>query len=136
MKDFSSQAVIFDLMQRGFTSWPLYTMILAFGQLLGFSAFQLALLDSREQNQGYNSLITGSVFIIGSLFWWKVYRHFASVVVLTIPFIVYALAFGLFLVSNLPVMSYSFKWIADRIALWMYTFASSSGAFYFVLNFG
>ena len=122
--------------QKGSKDWPLYTLILAFGQLLGFSSIQLILLDSREQQLSTNTFATGSVFILGTLVWWALYRSFPSRHVLYIPFIIYSAAFVLFFTSSLSVVSLHVSWWADRFALWLYTFASSSGCFYFTLNFG
>lgn len=128
---------LFNLMQAGFNSWPLYTLILSFGQLLGFSVFQLVLLDSDEENPSMNYFITGSVYILGTLFFWSLYRKFPSIVVLTTPFVLYTLSFILLLLrSSIPGLSLQIRFIMDRVALWLYSFTSASGAFYFVLNFG
>ncbi len=128
---------LFNLMQSGFKSWPLYTIILSLGQLLGFSVFQLVLLDSVEENSDMNYFVTGSMYIAGTLFFWSLYRKFPSIVVLTTPFVLYTLSFVLLLLrSSVPGLPMHIRFVMDRIALWLYSFTSASGAFYFVLNFG
>ena len=125
--------VFLQMSQKGLFGWPLYTLFLCLGQLLGVSAFQLGIFDNSEDLKHSQSIIVG-VYIFASIFWWKLYRHFPSFVTLTVPFLFYSCSFML-LTLSIFLKVQSGHWI-KHVAVWLYTFASSSGSFYFSLNFG
>jgi alpha-1,3-glucan synthase len=62
------------MMQKGPFTWPIYSMILAFGQLLGFSAFQVAMISNNDFNEDWVTYVTAAFYVTGSLVWWIIYR--------------------------------------------------------------
>ena len=68
------KGVIYEIMQKGPFTWPLYSLILAFGQLLGFSAFQVAMVSNNDFNDDWVTYVTAAFYITGSWVWWIIYR--------------------------------------------------------------
>jgi alpha-1,3-glucan synthase len=112
--------------------WPVYTFLLAIGQLMSASAFQLVLLTGSWTTSDMEFNAIGIVFIFATILWWIIYRNFSSVYVCSLPMLFFA--FSLFL-AGLPVGGLNSLWV-KRFAVWSYTFASGAGSLYFTLNFG
>jgi alpha-1,3-glucan synthase len=70
-----------------------------------------------------------------SVFWWIGFRMFKSLYVLTVPFAVYGLAFFILSLSPFVGDIHTRGWVQD-VATGFYAAASSSGSFFFALNFG
>ncbi|KAI9206635.1 glycoside hydrolase family 13 and glycosyltransferase family 5 domain-containing protein [Polychytrium aggregatum] len=121
--------------------WPVYTIMLMFGQLVAASAFQLVLLTNSLVSPQVDMYITAGTFLIGTVVWWVVYRRFPPKIVLTIPFYVYSISMLLLIAYTvmmllMPVPTDTLATYAvQRVAVCFYTFASASGPFYFTMNF-
>ena len=123
------------LAMRGL-GWPVYTILLALGQVLAANTYQLTLLAGTTTTAS-DIYILNSVFIAMSLVWYYMYRRFQAIYVVSIPFAFYGLAFTL---VGLPHISS----VADRhgskaitkIAAILYASGSASGSLFFALNFG
>ena len=76
-----------------------------------------------------------SIYLLFSIIWWSVFRSFQSKWVLTAPFACYGLAFFLLGLAPYAPTETGRGWI-QNVATGIYAAASSSGAFYFSLNFG
>ena len=72
----ATKGKLYETMQKGPLKWPLYTIILGFGQLLGFSVFQVALFNTEELNHKWVMFLTACIYIMGSTFWWALYWYF------------------------------------------------------------
>lgn len=75
-----------------------------------------------------------SIYIAMSLVWWLLFRSFKSVYILAAPFMFYGLTFFLLALAPLLESARSARWL-QNIATANYAAASSSGGFYFALNF-
>jgi alpha-1,3-glucan synthase len=122
-------------MLRKVFDWPVYTLILAFGQILAANSYQISLLNG-EQGQTASMLYTiASIYGATSILWWVAFRRLKSVWVLSTPFAVYGVAFIFAgcapFASSIPTRG----WL-QNIASGVYAAAASSGSMFFALNFG
>ena len=124
------------LMLRKVFDWPVYTIILALGQILGANSYQISLLNG-EQGQRASMLYTiASIYGGMSVVWWFAFRRFKSVWILSAAFAVYGVAF--IFVGCAPFAKDSFLtrgWLQNT-ASGLYAAAASSGSMFFALNFG
>lgn len=122
-------------MLRKLFDWPVYTIILALGQILGANSYQISLLNG-EQGQTASMLYTiASIYAGSSVLWWIAFRRFPSVWVLSTPFAVYGSAFIFAGCAPFASSIYARGWL-QKTASGLYAAASSSGSMYFALNFG
>ncbi|KAM7188085.1 family 5 putative glycoside hydrolase family 13/Glycosyltransferase [Rhypophila sp. PSN 637] len=122
-------------MLRKIFDWPVYTIILAFGQILAANSYQISLLNG-EQGQTAGTLYTiSSIYGASSIIWWMAFRRVQSVWVLSLPFVIYGMAF---IFAGCAPFAYSAagRYWVQNTASGMYAFAASSGSMYFALNFG
>lgn len=122
-------------MLRKLFDWPVYTLILAFGQILAANSYQISLLNG-QQGQTASMLYTiCSIYAVSSVGWWVAFRQLKSVWVLSIPFAVYGLAF--IFAGCAPFASeFNTRGWLQNTASGFYAAASSSGSMFFALNFG
>ncbi|KAK3385701.1 hypothetical protein B0H63DRAFT_501483 [Podospora didyma] len=122
-------------MLRKIFDWPVYTLILAFGQILAANSYQISLLNG-EQGQTASMLYTiASIYAGTSVLWWIAFRQFKSVWVLSTPFAVYGAAFVFAGCAPFSSSVFARGWL-QNIGSGFYAAASSSGSMYFALNFG
>ncbi|KAK4466054.1 family 5 putative glycoside hydrolase family 13/Glycosyltransferase [Cladorrhinum samala] len=122
-------------MLRKFFDWPVYTIILAFGQILAANSYQISLLNG-EQGQTAGTLYTiASIYAVTSILWWVGFRNFKSVYVLSTPFAIYGLAFLFVGCAPFAKTNFARGWVQNT-ASGLYAAASSSGSMFFALNFG
>ncbi|EPX72019.1 alpha-1,3-glucan synthase [Schizosaccharomyces octosporus yFS286] len=115
--------------------WPLYAIFLALGQILSISSFHLSLLSGFERNHIASLYVVNGIFILSTFFWWGLYRNFASIHCLSLPFTVYGLAFSMTGISSMPFIPFTTRGWLSYGATWIYAIAASSGPLYFTLNF-
>jgi alpha-1,3-glucan synthase len=89
-----------------------------------------------EVGQSAEKLYTiASIYLVTSILWWLLFRRFKSLYVLSTPFVFYGMAF--FFIGITPfVHSYNGRAWVQNVATGFYATASSSGSFFFALNFG
>ena len=116
--------------------WPLYTILLALGQIMGANSYQITLLSGpRGQNEEKFYIVSG-IYLAASVFWWVCYRTVKSVHLLSAPFLLYGVSLLLLGTSPfLPAAGLALPRLQDA-ATALYTIASASGSLYFALNFG
>ncbi|GJJ12099.1 hypothetical protein Clacol_006340 [Clathrus columnatus] len=123
-------------LQRRIGGWPLYAVILALGQMLGATSFQITLLSGQNWQDNLQLYVLGAVFLVASAIWYTLFRLKPSVYVLSLPWIFYGLAFFFI---GLPTLSTAFngsRKIITDLATWSYAVASAASFLYFGLNFG
>lgn len=124
-------------MAREIKGWPVYAIILALGQMLGATSFQITLLSGQNYQGDMQLYVLGCVFFVASLVWYTLFRLKPSVWVLSYPWIFYGMAF--FLVG-VPSITDSFSMLTHdmitSIATWCYAVASAAAFLFFGLNFG
>ncbi|KAG7294144.1 hypothetical protein NEMBOFW57_004212 [Staphylotrichum longicolle] len=122
-------------MLRKVFDWPVYTLILAFGQILAANSYQISLLNG-EQGQTAGMLYTiASIYGGTSILWWIAFRRLKSVWVLSTPFAIYGVAF-IFAGSAPFASSVVARGWLQNVASGFYAAAASSGSMFFALNFG
>ncbi|WBW73643.1 cell wall alpha-1,3-glucan synthase Mok11 [Schizosaccharomyces osmophilus] len=123
------------LLQHQILGWPLYTVILALGQILAVTSFQLSLLSgSSEQSVSFLYVVCG-IYVASTFFWYTMHCLIPSVHCLALPFVIYGLAFFFVGLVSFENLGGSRIWLA-RLATCTYAAASGSQALYFSLNFG
>lgn len=125
------------ILAREYKGWPLYSIILALGQMLGATSFQITLLSGHNYQRDLELYVLGCVFFAASLVWYSLFRFKPSIYVLSYPWAFYGLAFFLI---GVPSISDSFSPlthdILTNVATWSYAIASAAGFLFFGLNFG
>lgn len=122
-------------MQYRIGDWPMYSFFLALGQIVAANSYQITLLSGTIGETADKLYITASIYLATSALWWMLFRSVKSVYVLTIPFLLYSLAFLLLGVAPFAHTASARGWIQNA-ATGIYATASSSGSLYFALNFG
>lgn len=115
--------------------WPVYTLFLAFGQIISANSYQVTLLTGTVGESADKLYAVASIYLVTSIIWWILYRRIASVYVLSSPFAFYGLAFLLLGIAPFVQNGSTRFWI-QNVATGLYATASSSGALFFSLNFG
>lgn len=122
-------------MQKKIGDWPLYTIILAFGQIIAINSYQVTLLTGSIGESSTKLYSIASVYLVASCIWWILYRTLKSVYVLALPWFFYGLAFLLIGMGPASHNAHSWAWI-DNMATAFYAIAASSGSLFFGINFG
>ncbi|KIK71072.1 glycosyltransferase family 5 protein [Collybiopsis luxurians FD-317 M1] len=123
-------------MAREIGGWPLYTIVIALGQTLCATSFQITLLTGHNWQSSVQLYIIGGIFLAASLVWYPLFRLRPSIYVLSAPWIFFGLAFFLI---GLPSVSSSLNGahkVLSNLATWSYAVASAAGFLFFGLNFG
>ncbi|KAI9612355.1 hypothetical protein KEM48_004086 [Puccinia striiformis f. sp. tritici PST-130] len=125
-------------LQKRVFGWPIYTILLAAGQVLGATSFQLSLLSGTSSNGSFDFYVIGAVNILGSISWYWLSRRKPATWSLSMPWIFFGLAF---VFIGLPSLSENLKQYFRRhplavAASGFYSFASSAGFLFFSSNFG
>ncbi|RDH31235.1 alpha-1,3-glucan synthase [Aspergillus welwitschiae] len=115
--------------------WPLYSIVLAIGQILALNSYQITLLNGEIGETAEKLYILASIYLASSIIWWMIFRLVPSVYVLTIPYLLYGLAFLFVGIAGPISNSISQTWM-QNVGTGLYSFASSSGSIFFALNFG
>jgi alpha-1,3-glucan synthase len=124
------------ILSREIGGWPLYTLIIAFSQMLSATSFQITLLGGSNSETNLQLYVLGAVFLAASSVWYALFRYKPSVYILSFPWIFFAIAF--FLVG-LPSVSSALTPARDALssaATWSYAVASAAAFGFFGLNFG
>lgn len=123
-------------MSREIGGWPLYTIVIAAGQMLSATSFQITLLSGQNWQTDLQLYVLGGVFLAASSVWYVLFRYKPSVYVLSSPWLFFALAFFFI---GLPSVSSVFHGVHDiltSLATWCYAVASAAAFLFFGLNFG
>ncbi|KAI9890686.1 MAG: Cell wall alpha-1,3-glucan synthase ags1 [Vezdaea aestivalis] len=115
--------------------WPLYSFLLAFGQIIAANSYQITLLTGEIGQTAHKLYVVASIFFIASVLWWGLYRIAKSMYVLSLPFFFYGVAF--LLIGLTPwIHDYRVTGWVQNVATGFYAFGSASGSFFFGLNWG
>ncbi|KAK4213133.1 alpha-1,3-glucan synthase [Rhypophila decipiens] len=124
------------LLQRRLGEWPIYAILLAFGQIIASNSYQITLLTGELGQSAERLYIVASIYLATSIMWGVMSRYTSALYPLTLPWIFYGLAF--LLIGIAPFFSATGggtrAWISN-IATGLYATASSSGAIFFAFNF-
>lgn len=115
--------------------WPIYSFLLALGQIISVSSYQIVLLTGETTQTPEKLYMVAGMYMGMSIVWWVMVQYFKSVYALSAPWFFYGLAF--LLIGIAPFIP---DWrVANRVedaATCFYAAGASSGALSFALNFG
>ncbi|KAK0793196.1 hypothetical protein LTR02_014660 [Friedmanniomyces endolithicus] len=115
--------------------WPLYSLLLALGQILAANSYQITLLTGQLGESATQLYVIASIYLVTTLVWWYLFRRVALRWAMALPFLFYGL--GFFLLAFAPYSaSVSTRGWVQHVATAMYAIASSAGSLYFSQNFG
>ncbi|MBW0476037.1 hypothetical protein O181_015752 [Austropuccinia psidii MF-1] len=125
-------------LQNQLLGWPIYTIILAIGQIMSATSFQLSLLNGTSTRSSVDLYVIGAANIFGSIFWYRFNYLRPAIWSLSAPWIFFGLAFVL---VGLPSLSNTLKIYSVRhpltlVASSFYSIASAAGFLFFSSNFG
>ncbi|KAL4253159.1 glycosyltransferase group 1 family protein [Abortiporus biennis] len=123
-------------MAREVFGWPIYTIVIAAGQMLSATSFQITLLSGQNWQTDLQLYVLGGIFLAASAVWYTLFRFKPSVYVLAAPWIFFGIAF---ILIGLPSVSTSLHGAHDALssaATWSYAVASAAAFLFFGLNFG
>lgn len=122
-------------MQLRIGDWPVYSLFLGLGQIIAANSYQITLLTGQVGQTAEKLYGIAAVYLVTSIIWWFTFRWFKSIVVLSVPWFFYGLAFLLIGFAHFEPLSFNRGWI-QNVASGVYAAASSSGSVFFALNFG
>lgn len=122
-------------MQMRIGDWPVYSLFLGLGQIIAANSYQITLLTGEVGQKAEKLYGIATAYLITSILWWFFFRFFRSVLVLTIPWFLYGIAFSIIGLAHFEPDSFTRGWI-QNVGSGVYAAASSSGSIFFALNFG
>ncbi|KAJ9148772.1 Alpha-1,3-glucan synthase [Coniochaeta hoffmannii] len=122
-------------LSRRLGEWPVYAMLMALGQVIASSSYQISLLTGEMGQSAQKLYIIAGIYLATSICWGVMSRTMRAIYCLSLPWIFYGLAFVLIgaapLFSNLDTRA-----AIQNLATGLYAAGSSSGAIFFSFNFG
>ena len=117
------------------SSYTFRWLIFIQGQIIAANSYQITLLTGAVGQAAEKLYIIATIYLVSSALWWLLFRKVKLIYVLAIPFAFYGLAF--FFLGLAPYAStiVGRGWV-QNVATAFYAIASSSGAFFFAMNFG
>ncbi|KAJ5534138.1 hypothetical protein N7527_000392 [Penicillium freii] len=116
-------------------NWPVYALFLGLGQIIATNSAQITLLAGQIGETAVKLYVIAAIYCVSSIAWWCLFFRFPSVIVLTLPWFIYSMAFVTMGVSPFALSEVGQAW-AQNVAAGVYATASSSGSLFFALNFG
>ncbi|KII88464.1 glycosyltransferase family 5 protein [Plicaturopsis crispa FD-325 SS-3] len=123
-------------MSREIGGWPLYTIVIALGQMLSATSFQITLLSGQNWQDDLQLYVLGGVFLAASAVWYPMFRLKPSVYCLSLPWIFFGLAFFLIGLPSVTDALHPVHKSLSSAATWSYAVASAAAFIFFGLNFG
>lgn len=123
-------------MSREIGGWPLYTIIIALGQVLSATSFQITLLSGQSSQDNVQLYVLSGVFLAASAVWYPMFRLKPSFWCLSAPWLFFGLAFFLIGLPSLTTALHPAHKALSSVATWCYAIASAAAFIFFGLNFG
>ncbi|THG99779.1 hypothetical protein EW026_g2645 [Hermanssonia centrifuga] len=123
-------------MSRELFGWPLYTIVIAAGQMLSATSFQITLLSGQNWQTDLQLYVLGGVFLAASAVWYILFRYKPSVYVLAAPWLFFGIAFFLIGLPSVATALHPAHDALTSAATWAYAVASAAAFIFFGLNFG
>jgi alpha-1,3-glucan synthase len=114
--------------------WPIYSFILAIGQIMASNSYQIVLLAGEASQTAVQLYIVAGTYGVTSILWWLTFRRLSTVYTLSLPWLFYGFAFVLLGVA--PFMPENDRGPLHDAATAMYAAGASSGSMFFAMNFG
>lgn len=122
------------LLQIRVGDWPVYSFILALGQILAANSYQIVLLAGETGQTPVQLYVVGVTYAITSVLWWLLFRRLSAHYILSLPWLFYGL--GFLFIGVTPFLPKGTQSVLQCIASAAYATGASSGALFFALNFG
>lgn len=116
-------------------NWPIYSFLLALGQILSANSYQIVLLTGTTTQNATKLYMVSGVYGATSIIWWLLFRRFKSLYSLTLPWFFYGLGFLLLGISPF-VSAEGGRGAIQDVATCLYAAGSSTGSLFFSVNFG
>jgi alpha-1,3-glucan synthase len=123
-------------MSREIIGWPLYTIVIALGQVLSATSFQITLLSGESSQDNLQLYVLGGVFLAATSVWYPMFRLRPSFWVLSAPWLFFGLAFFVIGLPSLTHALHPAHKVLSSVATWCYAVASAAAFLFFGLNFG
>jgi alpha-1,3-glucan synthase len=123
-------------MSREVIGWPLYTIVIALGQVLSATSFQITLLSGQSSQNNLQLYVLSGVFLAASAVWYPLFRLKPSYWVLSAPWLFFGVGFFLIGLPSLTASLHLAHKILSSVATWCYAVASAAAFLFFGLNFG
>lgn len=114
--------------------WPIYAIMMAFGQILSVNSYQITLLTGDPSQTTNKIYIIGSVYVATSIMWWLMIRNFKALYSVALPWLFFGLAFLILGITGF--LSTEVQSTLSMAAVVLYAAGASSGGVMFALNFG
>ncbi|KAK5655969.1 hypothetical protein OQA88_5107 [Cercophora sp. LCS_1] len=114
--------------------WPVYSFILALGQIMSANSYQIVLLAGETGQTETQLYVIAGTYALTSTLWWFMFRRVQAVYVLSLPWVFYGL--GFLLIGITPFLPAATRGAIQLTASAIYAAGASSGALFFALNFG
>lgn len=114
--------------------WPIYSFILAIGQIMASNIYQIVLLAGDAGQMAIQLYIVAGTYGVTSILWWLMFRRLPAVYTLSLPWFFYGIAF--LLLGMTPFMPEKVRSPVQDTATALYAAAASSGSIFFAMNFG
>ncbi|CAK5276043.1 unnamed protein product [Mycena citricolor] len=124
------------MMSKEIFGAPIYALIIAFGQMLSATSYQITLLTGKSYSDSTSLYIVGGIFIAATLFWYPLFRLRPSIWVLGLPWFFFGIAFMLIGLPSIASKIAPLHYTIGNIATYFYAFASAATFAFFGLNFG
>lgn len=134
-RDYKRPSLVKRWMTIRLLDWPVYSILLGLGQIMAATSYQITLIVPGSNQTNVMFYVLGVVYILGTSVWWFLFRRIPSYIVLSIPFVLYGLAFFLIAIASTVTVA-SIQADIHYVASVVYILASSSGSLFFALNFG
>lgn len=134
-KDYKPPTGLLKIMQVRILDWPVYSLFLAFGQIIAANSYQITLLTGEVGQPASKLYVVASIYLVTSVCWWILFRRVPSRFCLSLPFFFYGLAFLFIACAHWASSVNTRGWVQNLGTAW-YACASSSGSIFFALNFG
>ncbi|GKT65805.1 alpha-1,3-glucan synthase [Colletotrichum tofieldiae] len=115
--------------------WPVYAMLLALNQVIATNSYQVTLLTGEVGQTASKLYIIATIYLCSSVVWYVMSRTMPLLYPLSVPYIVYGIAFLILGCSPFAADNNGQIWLQNA-ATGLYAFASSSGSLAFAFNFG
>jgi alpha-1,3-glucan synthase len=122
------------LLQIRVGDWPVYSFILALGQILAANSYQIVLLAGEAGQTPVQLYIVAGTYAVTSVLWWLLFRRLSAHYILSLPWLFYGLAF--LFIGVTPFLPKGMQSVLQDVATAAYATGASSGALFFALNFG
>jgi alpha-1,3-glucan synthase len=134
-EDYVPPTGIKKFLSRRLGEWPVYAMLMALGQVIASSSYQISLLTGEMGQSAQKLYIIAGIYLATSICWGVMSRTMRAIYVLSLPWVFYGVAFVLIgaapLFDNLHTRA-----AIQNLATGLYAAGSSSGAIFFSFNFG